>query len=654
MKKTSPFIVLCAATLLAYLPIILKPSLVLDRGNDLEEQFWPVFYFIKQQFILSHTLPLWNNIWMSGMPLLPDPQFSIFYPPHILFLILPTDFAFIVSILLHIFFAGVGMYLLGKFTFKLSEFSSLLVAIIYLSSPKISGFLEAGHPGLVQSWAFIPFVILSVMKLNIKPNINWAIVLGISLSGIFYTHTVIFVLCAIATIFIFFTKFFLERKNFAKTTLYVFISGIITFGLCAITLLPQIEWFPETSRFLLLEQKDVYPKWTSFGEFIQNIFLPWVDGIMKLQNIESEKWIPLGIIVPILSLIGFLKLKRKIKIFLAFSALAVFLISLNNISPINSLLLSQDWFALMRVATRVWFIPVIITALLVGKAIDALKTKRFLIIFVSALVLGESIFLSWSRLLKLTETQKALPGEIYELLTNDKDKFRVYCTNRCIPQKEAVINNLELVEGYNTIAQKNYYKEAWQLTGAYWDYYTLSIPPIGTYTFEKPQPDATALGEFNTKYVISPYELTDQKLNLANRVGEYFIYKNGAYLPRAYFQLDDQKPGQEAQIKEYSPNHIRVDASKHQSSRIVLSEVWSKGWNVYLNGKERISVQEKPNTLRLVDIKPDTQFIVFKYEPKSYKTGRIITFATILSIIFILLFKNKTKKYKLTNKVVII
>ena len=150
------------------------------------------------------------------------------------------------------------------------------------------------------------------------------------------------------------------------------------------------------------------------------------------------------------------------------------------------------------------------------------------------------------------------------------------------------------------------------------------------YTFDKPQPDAKALGEFNTKYVISPYELTDKNFSLKNKFSEYYVYQNEVYLPRAYFQDDNQRPGSEAKILSYKPNEISIDTSDHKSSSLILSEVWSPGWKAYLDGNQLVKVQETPNVLRLVDIRPDTKFVVFKYDPEIFKRGRLITVATLL------------------------
>lgn len=630
--------ILLVSTLLLYLPVFINPSILLERGNDLQEQFWPVFYFVREQFWKNHSLPLWNNLWFSGLPLLPDPQFSLFYPPHFVFLILSTDYAFLVLFLFHIFLAGIGAYLLARHGFGLSNPASLFSSLLYIASPKLAGFLEAGHPGLVWSWAFLPFIVSATLKLTQKPKFVWSGLLGLSLAGVFYTHTIIFIISAIVTVLLFFvtlTIFSVKKITFGSVISF-FLAILLTFGLTAIMLLPQIEWVPQTTRFLLLQDRDVYPKWTGVIEFVKVVFTPLTLGKEGIWNLDNEKWIPLGTSTSILALFGFLGLKKKLKVLILVSGLLVTLIALNNISPIYQFLIKQDWYVLSRVSTRVWFIPVLVIVFLAAYGFDLLIKKQKLRAaagIVAFFVIAELVILSWLRLLKpVPEQTKFVPREVYKSLANDKEKFRVFCLNRCLSQKEAAIYNLELVEGYNTLQQINYYKHMWQLSGAYWNYYTLSIPPIGTYTFEKPRPDPVSLGEFNTKYIISPYELTDKSFVLEKKFGDYLVYKNTAFWPRAYYQTDLQKPEREASIITYTPNLIRVDTSGHNTSRLVLSEVWSPGWKAYLNGKEEVRVQEKPNTLRLVDIKPDTRFVDFKYEPDSFKIGRVVTLTTFLLI----------------------
>lgn len=626
-------ITLLLTSLVLYLPVFLRPEIFLNRNNDLQEFFWPIFHYTKFHMLNDQGLPLWLNLIFSGAPLLPDPQSFLFYLPNIIFYILPIPTAFLVSLFLHTFWGSLGVYWVSKHGFKLSIPISTFTAILFIFSPKLSGYLEAGHFGLAVSFAWIPFVTLSLIKMTKTKSAIWPVIFGASLAQIYFTHTVTFIItAAAASAFFAFTLFLTVAKNtWPKSFLRFFAGAMVTFGLSAVTLLPQLEWTPQTTRFLLLENKDIYPKWTSLIEFFQNIFIPWLGGQTDIWSIDSEKWVSLGLILPLLALPGFLSLRKPYKTLILIITPVIVLISLNNASPIHSILESQSFMAMIRVTTRFFFILTFVALFLAGFGLKYLTDKKInkkLVILIAFFATLELLAISWLRILKpLPEQIRYAPSQVYEFLKRDKDQFRVYCVNRCLSQQKAAEENIELVDGYSTLQQTNYYRHMWQLSGAYWNTYTLSLPPIGTYTFEKPQPDAGSLGLYNTKYVISPYPLTDTNFKLEETIGNLNIYKNNLYKTRAYFR---DPVGTPAPLIIYTPNHIQVDTSLKTAEKLILSEVYNKGWNAYLNGVDRVKVQETPDALRQVDLKPNTEYVDFYYEPASFHIGVGITFITLI------------------------
>ncbi len=606
-------------TLFIFTPIISNPNIFLNRGNDLSEFFWPIYYFVKQQIIINHRLPFWNNLILSGTPLLPDPQAPIFYLPNLIFLFLPIGTAFVVSSFLHTFFGGVFAYLAAKKGFNFSKGASLLASFLYIASPRLAGYLEAGHFGLICAYMWLPLTVLALVLLAKRPAILSSNLLGVSLAGLFYTHTTTFVIAAfISPLFL----FALAKKDKIRPLKFLVLGGIMTFGLTAITLLPQLSWVPQTNRYLLITDKQVYPIWLSKLEFIKAIFFPWISGMSEMRNLETEKWLTLGIFPTILAFIGFVKIKRIYKILLSLLSITVFFISLNNSSPLYSLLLTQSWFVFARVATRIWFIIVLIITFLGAYGFEVINKKsKWLSFLIAFLALAEIVFFSWAKITKpVSKNNNLAPTEVYEFLANDHDRFRVFCTTRCLSQKTAGEFGLELVDGYSTLIQKNYNSQAWQMTGTYWNYYTLSIPPIGSYIARDIHPDAVSLGDYNTKYLISPYPLIDKNFLEVKKVGGYLIYLNKAVKPRS-----------PAPILIYTPNLIRVDTSTYNNPSLFLSEVYSPGWNAYLNGNEPVVVQETPNALRSVDLKPGTSFVDFIYEPDLFKLGALITFIFLVA-----------------------
>ncbi len=648
MKSKKPFLILILITTIFLSPIILNPSLFVSRENDLQEFFWPLIYFIKKNILAGYGIPLWNNLFLAGTPLLPDPQNPSFYLPNLVFLILPIDTGLVVSLFFHILLAATGTHLVSKYIFKFSERTSLLVATLYIASPKLSGYIEAGHLGLIQSWAWFPFVLIAGVKLAKKPNIFWSIILAISLAAIFYTHLLTFAISFISLNTLFLGVAYTQKNNkILRIFPMFFLTLIILMGLMSVSFLPQLEWKNLTTRSILISSPDVYPKWSSLKEFIKAIFIPWMGGIKNIWLYDSEKWITLGICTNVLAFIGFLKLNLKLKTIIFIFSLSILLIAANNISPLYHLLLSTNWYDTLRVSTRIWFLLIIIVTYLAGYGYEHLHNKKPLLANILIVIaISELVFNSWIYLNKQVskEPNRFAPRELYEYLKNDPDRFRVFCTNRCLSQKEAAIYGLELIEGYSTLQQMNYYQEAWQLTGTYWNYYTLSIPPTGSYKFGEVKPDASSLGFFNTKYIISSKPLKDSNLMEEIKFEDYTVYRNKLFKPRAYFWKDDQTIGDEAPIISYTPNNIKVDTPINQTGHLVLSEVYSPGWKAFINGKEKVEVQEKPDTLRLVNLPPNTKFVEFKYRPRGFVLGIGLSLTTWTFILYQTLRWKKLRK----------
>lgn len=555
---------------------------------------------------------------LAGTPLLPDPQAPFFYLPNITFLLLPINFGFIFSAFIHTVWGGVGMYFVGKKALNLNKLSAIFCAILFIFSPKLAGYMEAGHFGLILSWAWLPWVLLATVMIAKKPKISWSIVLAVSSASLFYTHPTTFIYAMFLSVVIFLVSLF-KDKGFIKSIYCYVLGGVLSFGLSAIAILPQISWVPQTNRYLLARNPQIYPIWNSKLEFVRQIILP--------QNIDSEKWIPLGIFTLFLAFYGFIKIKKTYKILLLLLGLIVLIISANNLTPFYNFLISQKWFDYLRVTTRIWFSISLAIVFLAGIGLQklgaGLKNKRFIyLIFCFGAI--EMLSLSWIRLAKDAPSIKYAPKEVYEFLSQDKDKFRVYCLTRCLSQKEAAIYHLELIDGYSTLIQKNYNSHALQLTGTYWNYYTLSIPPIGALT-EVLHPNINSLGEYNTKYIISPYLVNDMGLKYLTKIEDYIIYLNLKFKPRS-----------PAPIIKHLPNTIVIDTSNYSNNSIVISEVYNKDWKAYLDGDKEVQIQETPDRLRYINLLQKTNKLILKYSPESFNVGKIISLLAVTTVIILI------------------
>jgi hypothetical protein len=109
-------------------------------GSDLAQTYYMKFLYKK--------FPIWNDYIYSGYPYLAHPYNQFFYPLNLLFL-LPINYAYSISYILHIFLAGSFMYLLTH---------SLLSSICFMFSGFISNRIWAGHYEVLATSIWIPLV----------------------------------------------------------------------------------------------------------------------------------------------------------------------------------------------------------------------------------------------------------------------------------------------------------------------------------------------------------------------------------------------------------------------------------------------------------------------------------------------------------------
>lgn len=640
MRSSRALFIIAIFSILLFLPIILNPLLFLQRGNDLQEFFLPLFYYVKNHILVHKSLPLWNSMFLSGVPLLPDPQAPLFYLPNIVLLVLPLETGVIVSSIIHIALGGFGMYLLLSRYFKDSALP-IMGAALYIVSPRLSAFIEAGHWGLIAATAWIPFVVLFTIKSIEKPTVKTSLYLALSLAGIFFTHPTTFVLLSagvgialvIASVRTFVQSQFLLRKQISPTLIRILVP-LVTFGLVAVALLPQLKWVPETNRFLLSTDRQVWPKWASLDEFVQAITNPLLFGKAFANSLDTEKWIALGITPLLLAFVGWMKSPARRKIISAFIALVILILALNNLSPFNSLLLSQDWYVYARVSTRNWFVVSILVLYFSLVGFETIVKKSRLIAYILIVVaFAELLTLSWTRITKpIMNDRQTASSSVLDFIHEDNDTYRVFCTTRCFSQYDVAKYGLETIGGYSTLHQKNYYEHAWQMTGTYWDYYTLALPPIGSYKFGQLDPDFASLGEYNTRYVISPHILDDPYAKLLQEIDGFYIYKNEAYSPRIYYYSDDDIPVSVA-FTQQSSHSFQLETT-NITKPITIAIPYTKGWKAFTKSGE-IQILERPNALMSLSVPENTANVTIKYNPTEYIYGKLITSATIIGILYL-------------------
>jgi hypothetical protein len=160
-RRLGPAAVLVALPSILYAPFLLGGK-VFYWGVYLL-QFYPWRQLAVEQIQAGHW-PLWNPFLGAGTPLAANLQTAAFYPPNVLFLLMPVERAFAWEMALHVALAGLFAYYLGR-TLGLSRFGALIAGLAYGGG----GYIVARwvFPTMVCAAAWLPLMLTLVEKLQV-------------------------------------------------------------------------------------------------------------------------------------------------------------------------------------------------------------------------------------------------------------------------------------------------------------------------------------------------------------------------------------------------------------------------------------------------------------------------------------------------------
>ena len=184
--------VLCLAF---FWDILLAPADQIVAGNDLANMFQIWLQYAKTS-ILHGEFPLWNPYLFSGTPFAADPQPALFYPATWLALLMPVTRALGVILVVHVWWAAVGMsgWLRSE---GASWWGALAGGAVFAFSGYVFARIQAGHIGVLTTGAWLPWGLWVVRKATGASNGSWRVVaLGGAAVGLALLagHTATFIL----------------------------------------------------------------------------------------------------------------------------------------------------------------------------------------------------------------------------------------------------------------------------------------------------------------------------------------------------------------------------------------------------------------------------------------------------------------------------
>ncbi|HJW28154.1 MAG TPA: YfhO family protein, partial [Saprospiraceae bacterium] len=173
------------------------------------------------------------------------------------------------------------------------------------------------------------------------------------------------------------------------------------------------------------------------------------------------------------------------------------------------------------------------------------------------------------------------------------------------------------------------------------------------------------LGTFNVKYLVSFRDLPEKNLTLVRQFPQYFswLYEIKSVVPRAYsvikftVEKDSAKVLQRLSATDFDPLHqvildsevslatsaasaqvhiqryengvVAIATAANGESLLVLADAYYPGWKAYIDGTET-AIFRANHFYRAVRLPGGEHQVEFRYEPRSFKIGAMISLATVL------------------------
>ncbi len=653
-------LVVVAVALIMPAPMRLNQLPAGGRGSDLMTSHWPTALLIQRTFAQEHRLPLWNPYYGGGQPLAADPLAALFYPPTHLVHFLSLHDYYLVLIIGHLVFAGLGMLLLARRAVGLPRFPALVAAVSFMATPRLISHLGAGHVTILQTVSWFPWLALACWATVREPR-RWGALLGVCLGlTLLAGHPQMayygLLMTAGVAVWLLVKRWRLEGwRPLLESVVGLTAAGVIGVLLASVHLLPLMEFTALSTRQLSVSSTDSYP--------LQN-FLYALINQQSAPGLSWEVMVTPGLAVLILALFALVTRWRKTWP-LVLGVVLVAGLAMGNASPFYLLLarVLPD-FDRFRGLARIWFIAIVPLALLAGLGAESLlrgvqrawprgtvaASVLTVLVVVLTLIVTDSGY-ARSDDVRIATT----PSELALTAAHLAGSGRIYGVQRNILQVSAVQLGTDLADGWNPLLIESYVSYMQHAGGYTYRGYQFTIPSYDSPSVN-PQLNTWLLGLMHVSVVVSRTPLNDPRLVRVGEVNITLIYKNTADAGSGYLVSPgpDGNPPSLDQIQRLDVGVRTVTQTSEQDTftfststkaYFVIAMPAFPGWTANLDGHSA-PIQQIAGVLPAIKVGPGTHKLSYTYAPSSVRLGALLSVIGLLAALAWLIARPRRKAGK--------
>ncbi len=317
-----------------------KQIVLSNNGADLSAQFiyWRDFGVSQ---IKQGNLPLWNPHIFCGAPYMGGFQSALFYPPNLIYLVLPLARAINLSIIIHVFLGGLFMYLWTAYR-KLHPLACLVAAVLFMFCGPHFLHIFAGHLPNLCTLVWVPLLFLGIDGFFEKRSFGfWLLgtfaITMMLLAGhpqyVFYTAVACAIYCGLC---------FVKAKNRLVLLFGFAMMGVCACGLSAVQLFTGMDAAGQSLRSAGLSY-EFASKFSFHPENLITFISPYFLGnIMNLPYWGQDNLWELnafvGLTALIMALYGAVAGERRIRRFSIAVAAFMLLFALGAYTPLFKVL----------------------------------------------------------------------------------------------------------------------------------------------------------------------------------------------------------------------------------------------------------------------------------------------------------------------------